>query len=995
MMKTLLLSIVSMIILGFSLPAQVVINEYSCSNLTSFPDDYGDYEDFIELYNNSGTTVTIGGYYLSDDPVFPSKWMIPAGVTIAANGFKKFWCSGRDEGYINQIHTNFRLTQTKIPAESIVFSDPTGLIIEQQTLEITQDGHSRGRTTDGNATWGVFINPTPGMSNNNSTAYSGYTETPEMDLPAGFYTGNATIVITTSEPNVTIRYTTNGNEPIVTSNAYAAPVNIITTTVLKARAFSSDPMILPGLIKFNTYFIDKNHTLPVVSIAANQLKQLLNGDGTLEPLGSIEYFNTAHERTTIAYGDFGRHGQDSWVHPQRSLDYKTRDEYGYNFALQEKFFVLSDRNEFQRVILRAFGDDNYPGIDSSAHTRDDFVQTLSTKAGLNLDVRKSTRCVVYANGQFWGVYSIREKVDDHDYTSYYYNQGKYDLHYVLLWGSTWAEYGGQAAINDWEMLYNYIVTHNMSNQSNFDYVVSQYDPTSLVDYMLINSFVVCSDWLNWNVGWWKGLNPEGDHQRWGYILWDEDATFGHYINYTGIPAQSPLLPPCFHESLTSSFSDPEGHVTVLNRLLENPGFNQYYINRYADLMNTGFKPEFGIALLDSMENLVQPEMAAHFLRWGGNAIQWTQNVQKIRDFYNARYQTVVAGMNNCYNVTGPFPLTVDVTPAGSGYVQLNSLTLKSFPFTGNYYGNIDISLSVIESNPGYEFDHWETINHAVLPSDTSIQVSMQLTTNETITAVFVPRVLSDSLIINEINYHSAANFDPGDWVELYNPQQHALDITNWKFKDEVDTHEFIFPAGTIIPSGGFLVVAEIMNSFDSLFPNVSNYVGPMGFGLSGNGELIRLYNSNGSMVDTVHYDDTAPWPTEPDGMGPTLELISPSLDNALASSWKASCEPHGTPGEQNCTNVFIPQYQSDKDVSFLVYPNPFTTSASIVIRSAKPIENGTLIIYDLPGKEVRRLQNIKSNHVIVNREDLSPGVYLFHLYYGEGKGFGAGKLVVE
>jgi hypothetical protein len=262
-------------------------------------------------------------------------------------------------------------------------------------------------------------------------------------------------------------------------------------------------------------------------------------------------------------------------------------------------------------------------------------------------------------------------------------------------------------------------------------------------------------------------------------------------------------------------------------------------------------------------------------------------------------------------------------------------------------------------------------------------------------AVFVPRVLSDSLIINEINYHSAANFDPGDWVELYNPQQHPLDITSWKFKDEVDTHEFIFPAGTIIPPGGFLVVAENMKSFDSLFPNVTNYIGPMGFGLSGNGELTRVFNSNGLMVDTVHYDDTAPWPTEPDGTGPTLELISPSLDNALASSWKASCEPHGTPGEQNCSNVFIPQYQSDINVSFLVYPNPFSISASIVIRSAKPIDNGILVIYDLPGKEVRRLNNIKSNHVIVNREDLSPGVYFFHLYYSAGKSFGSGKLIVE
>ena len=46
---------------------------------------------------------------------------------------------------------------------------------------------------------------------------------------------------------------------------------------------------------------------------------------------------------------------------------------------------------------------------------------------------------------------------------------------------------------------------------------------------------VATDWLNYNTGWWRGLNPQGSHKKWGYILWDLDATFDYYINYTGIP----------------------------------------------------------------------------------------------------------------------------------------------------------------------------------------------------------------------------------------------------------------------------------------------------------------------------------------------------------------------------------------------------------------------------------------------------------------------------
>ena len=92
-------------------------------------------------------SVTIGGYYISDNPSVPTKWIIPDGIAIAPNGFKKIWCSGRNEYSDGNLHTNFHLTQTKNPAESITLADASGTIIDQQILEITQLGHSRGRAT--------------------------------------------------------------------------------------------------------------------------------------------------------------------------------------------------------------------------------------------------------------------------------------------------------------------------------------------------------------------------------------------------------------------------------------------------------------------------------------------------------------------------------------------------------------------------------------------------------------------------------------------------------------------------------------------------------------------------------------------------------------------------------------------------------------------------------------------------------------------------------
>src|SRR5689334_14234748 len=106
--------------------AQVVINEFSCSNLQSYVDNHSDYEDWFELYNTTATSINLVGYYLSDDSINNLKWQIPAGISISGNGFLRFWASGRNEVIAPNYHTNFKLTQTKNNSEFIVLSDPSG-----------------------------------------------------------------------------------------------------------------------------------------------------------------------------------------------------------------------------------------------------------------------------------------------------------------------------------------------------------------------------------------------------------------------------------------------------------------------------------------------------------------------------------------------------------------------------------------------------------------------------------------------------------------------------------------------------------------------------------------------------------------------------------------------------------------------------------------------------------------------------------------------------
>lgn len=725
-----------LIFLPFVHRAQVVINEYSCSNLTTLSDNYGNYNDWFELYNTGGSTFNLAGYYLSDNNGNPTKWAIPAGVSIPAGGRLIVICSGRDEFTGGYLHSTFKITQTK--PEEIVFADPAGNIIDQVTTDPTQPNDSRGRTTDGAATWSLFTTPTPNAAN--TGASSDYVARPVMSQPAGNYAGSVSVTISCATSGASIYYTTDGSAPTGASTLYSGAINITSTTVLRAIAIKGG--MPDSFSESNTYFINVNHATYIVSLFGDSDVDALFNGSYGDPLTTVELFDANEVFLTEASGTTNKHGNDSWAYNQRGVDFVARDQFGINFGLEHQIFPSRDRDEFQRVIFKPAANDNYP-FEDGAHIRDAYIHMLSHLGDLHLDERTSASCVLYKNGQYWGVYEIREKVDDDDFIDHYYNQyEKYSgsdeyIQFLKTWGGTWSEYGNAPAQNDWNALLNFITSNSMAVQANFDYVDSLYNWKSLVDYFCLNSVVVCQDWLNWNTAWWRGLHPDGDKKKWRYALWDMDATFGHYINYTGIPTSAPTADPCNVEALP----DPggQGHTVILNALMDNPSFEQYYISRYIDLNNTVFSCTNMQTLLDAMIAEITPEMPAQISKWGGTMAQWQANVQTLKDYIDTRCVALQTGLVNCYSVTGPFELIIDVDPPLSGTVSINSIgVLDTYPWTSTYYGNIDI---LLEATPdianNWEFDYWEIQNGgSITPSIDSMNVALRIIGNEKVIAHF-------------------------------------------------------------------------------------------------------------------------------------------------------------------------------------------------------------------------------------------------------------------
>ena len=173
-------------------------------------------------------------------------------------------------------------------------------------------------------------------------------------------------------------------------------------------------------------------------------------------------------------------------------------------------------------------------------------------------------------------------------------------------------------------------------------------------------------------------------------------------------------------------------MPIINSLFENAEFEADYINRYADLSNSLFSCDFMIAHLDSLIDIITPEMPRQIERWGGSLSEWESNVQELRDFILTRCSDViVSGMEDCYDVEA---VGVTIIIEGEGDVDVNSIELDPFntPWTGTYYTGIPINL---EASSGEMVNfYWEVISGDLIIPDPS-QQNIDITVSGPVTII--------------------------------------------------------------------------------------------------------------------------------------------------------------------------------------------------------------------------------------------------------------------
>ena len=875
---------------------------------------------------------------------------------------------------ITNLHTNFKISSG---TETLFLSDASENLIDELTAENLPPNTSVGISiSSGNLV--SYLETTPGYENSSTEFIGAVQSEVNFSQESGAIDGPFNLTLSGNSSGEVIHYALGGEEPTESSPIYTQPIEISANTSVRARIFLAN--YFPSPIFTKSYIQNSNHEidLMLLSTAPNNFFDEDNGIYVFGPNGTYStnqpYFGanfwedwerpihfSFHENGTDQFSEFNAGvkiygGWSRGQNGQRSLALFARGQYG-DSKFDHSFFDQLEYDNFEALVLRNSGQD---WMRSSMKD----IMLTSLMRGSGLDFQEHNPVATYLNGEYWGMYNLREKINEHMLAS----KHNIDADDITLLTNNAEEIEGSN--EEYTQLIEYVTTSDLTIDSNFEYVNEQIDLTEYTLYQASNIFFNNTDWPGNNIKFWKHTGG-----KWRWIMYDTDFGFGPFWNINN-----------YQENTLSFALDPNGpgwpnpswSTLLFRRLTTNLGFRNKFINRYADELNTRFLSTNVITHIEQIYATIEPEVNAHYERWRddpsltnigvniSNISAWVgYYIDQMKIFADNRPAIVKNHMLSQFNLPNFHPLTITNTNTTEGSVEVNeNLMIQESSWTGDYFETVPVQLTAIAAN-GYEFSHWSGDL-----SSTEETISISIVGSFEVIPNFTESQLTDPIVINEINYKSSDDFNADDWVELYNPNPTPVDLSGWQLKDDDDSHVYEIPSETQLEGNGYIVLVKDASDFSDVFPDITNYIGELGFGL-GNSDAVRLYNASGVLQDEVTYESDTPWSDCAKETGYTLELITPDLDNLLPESWDC-INLHGSPNAVNSSSLSL---EDDTLTSVKIYPNP--TQNTLYISGVSNQFN--LQVFTITGQHILEDQNSTTLDV----SQLKQGMYFIKLTEGQ------------
>lgn len=694
----------------------IVINEILASNSDGLEDAYGDQDDWFEIYNYGDEPVLIDSLYFSDNENKPTKWQYLSDTSkwLAPNSHMIFWAD--DETDQGEDHTNFKLSSS---GEELLVSTPDLVVIDLVEFSEQRSNISFGRFPDGGEIFNVFTTPSPLGSN----VFSDLVELLPLatsNIDGGIYTDAQQLILNTEVEGASIHYTLDCSTPTIYSAEYDQPINITVTTIVRVKLFKDgavegETLTLSFIITGNYY---TNNVLSLVSDADNFTGSqgiFKNPSSDIEIPAQFEYFED-NKLAFTANAGIKIHSPKSIT--QYSMRLYARGNYGDSW-FEYPFFDDLAPEKFKRLILRNAGNDNMQKSNGNGHFRDHIIQRLAQKSNRNVMMSEAKPINVYVNGQYYGIYNLRERIDK------YYIETRTDEEDFDLLERCFGYSGNRNAIEGDYTRYLAdeveATEFNLANDDTFAIFSEKFDMDNYMDYWITEVFVGNYDWLANNIKMWSKTDTP-----WQWIYWDTDHGLG--LNYYEYGYTS-------WNTLSWSLGDVDraaGNNKLMTGFLSNDAYKEAFVKRFTQLLNTSFLPTATLGIADSIAQLYQPDLLFHIDKWGGrsNQVSWDEAVSDVENYFTERPDSVRKHIQAQFDLSAPVTLEVVVEPQGAGLVQVDDYQVTDDLFTGVLFPDYQYHVQVI-ANTGYRFAGWGGVS-----TSTESEVDISPSQNAVLTAYF-------------------------------------------------------------------------------------------------------------------------------------------------------------------------------------------------------------------------------------------------------------------
>ena len=568
----------------------LVINEAAVKNLGLNVAGSDEECDWVEIKNISEAPVLLSDYYLSDKDEYPFLWRMPD-EELAPGALAIFVCEQADSGYYGSTPcTGFSLNASH---EQLYLISGAGELLDYASLRDIPAGGSYGRRDDA-AGFFYFSKPSPGYANTGGERR--VSAMPVSLSPDGVFEDVERVTLELAGAGE-LHYTINSSAPTMDSPLYTEPIEITETSVVSVKSFEEGA--LPSRTLALSFIMNEGHSLPVASFVAEDFTEF---SGIYD--AGVKIYDLPGTLSLFRENDSFRincavklNGETSLVLPKKNMAVKFSGAYGEP-TLEHDIFG-GGATSFSALLLRA-GQDQYQAV-----VRNELAQILAEQADTAAVNQRSIYCVLYLNGEYEGIYTVKERPN----AFLYANVAGVDEDSVECFEAP-AVYGSEF----FEQTISFVNAHDMSLNSSYEQFCEAVNIDSLIDWLILEGFCANTDVTSGNLRYARSLQADG---KWHLLFYDLDAAFRSFDSI-----QSNLL---------NDYSASVIQVSAFSvALMKNAQFRDKFLTRAAELLRGPLSNEAVLKELDRMVDELRPEIPRDYGRIGSSEASWEHAIEDLR-----------------------------------------------------------------------------------------------------------------------------------------------------------------------------------------------------------------------------------------------------------------------------------------------------------------------------------------------------------------------------